>query len=240
MKPTRRSCAGCARCERFALRLFRAAAPQTSDLLQGWHAACQTPAVTRTRHRISSASFLSLALGALRAAAQSMSEGAPEVPKVVAYVPPSVNDVHEARTLTRKSFGVMAGVAKIESDVPAQVYALELGVRQQLLPGFGVSAHLDFGMGAYSSSGRKGKLDSMYVDVRGNLAPYLGPFGRFYVGPALVLGHRHFSGQSPSTGGQSLTVTGRTRIEVGTRLGVLLGSREQFESRPERRKCIKL
>jgi len=135
---------------------------------------------------------------------------------------------HEARTLTRATLGAGVGVAIVENTVPSQVYGLEAGARQQLTLGFGVSAHFGFGVGAFQSV-PQGTFDSTYIDVWGNLNPYFGPFGRFYVGPALTLGHRHFSDSNPGGGAHSVTGASRTHIEGGTRFGVLFGDREQFD-----------
>ena len=138
----------------------------------------------------------------------------------------------QARSLTRVSVGAIVGAARIEGIIDANVFALELGARQQLTAYVGISGHLGAAYGQFHSPGKWSEprtTASSYTDFWADFIPYLGPLWRFYVGPALVLSYRHYpepmvyDGYIPAK-----RITNRLRIETGGRLGLLLGSREQF------------
>lgn len=140
---------------------------------------------------------------------------------------------HQARTLARISVGVALGGAHVEGIIDANVFALELGARQQLGAYVGVSGHLGAAYGQFHNpyvwSEPKTNAAS-YTDFWADFIPYLGPLWRLYVGPALVLGYRHYpepmvyDSYTPAK-----RITNRLRFETGGRLGLLFGNREQFD-----------
>jgi hypothetical protein len=134
---------------------------------------------------------------------------------------------HQARAITRFTIGAAYGEANVEGGASAGVFALQGGVRRQLAAYFGFSAH--FGAAYARLSGAhtvKPTSGPSYSDFWADAIPYLGPLGRFYVGPALVLAYRHYS-DALMYG--THVVTARARFEVGGRLGLLFGNREQFD-----------
>ena len=141
---------------------------------------------------------------------------------------------HQARSLTRISAGVSVGQAQVEGTMQANLFGLELGWRQQLAAYVGLSAHLG---AAYADLNRAFTVNpttsaASYSDFWVDFIPYLGPLGRFYVGPALVLAYRHYAAPvvySGYTSTSSKGITSRFRVETGGRLGLLLGNREQFD-----------
>lgn len=136
---------------------------------------------------------------------------------------------HQARALTRISVGLGIGDGTVEGVIHTTPYALEAGVRQQLTSYFGISAHLGAAYArisapVYMLGAPASRSQSSYVDFWADVIPYLGPFGRFYVGPTLAFAHRHYA--DAILYGDS-SVTNRTRFETGGRLGLLFGNREQ-------------
>ncbi len=139
----------------------------------------------------------------------------------------AVDRRHQARAFPRLTIGIGYGEANVEGGASAGVFALQVGVRRQLAAYLGVSVHLGAAYarlsGAHTVQPTSGPS---YSDFCADVIPYLGPLGRFYVGPALVLGYRHYS-EALMYG--THVVTARTRFEVGGRLGLLFGNREQFD-----------
>ena len=146
----------------------------------------------------------------------------------------AVSRRHQARALTRVTVGIGLGSGKVEGNIDSSLFELEGGIRHQLATYLGISAHLGAAYGEISvpygaepSIGSKER--SSYVDFWADAIPYIGPLGRLYVGPALVLAHRRYADALVYRGSvPPLAVSSRTRFETGGRLGILVGNREQF------------
>lgn len=139
---------------------------------------------------------------------------------------------HQARAQPRFVLGVGLGSGEIEGNLATSVYAVELGYRRQLSRVTGLSLHAGAAYGIFTlprDPQADSEIDSSYSEFWIDVVPYFGPFGRFYVGPALVLGYRHYSDGRLVDGAQTYAYQDRTLLEVGARLGVLFGNREQYD-----------
>lgn len=116
-----------------------------------------------------------------------------------------------------------------------------LGYRQNYAPWFGLHlrAGLLLGVATYSTSG--GSCDSYYSSdcssgptestrLLGGLveiAPFFGPFGRFFVGPLLWGGYLDFGASELNSGGVTILLDSGTTLGFGGQFGFVLGDREQ-------------
>jgi hypothetical protein len=132
-----------------------------------------------------------------------------------------------ARYRTRFAVGGNIGYADLIGSDGLST-GLQLGLRQQLARFVGLHTQLLTQLAEdYVSSDAR----IMRTEFGCTFTPYLGPIGRFYVGPALFAGYRHYadtvSGASASD--HVRIPKSRAFLEWGPRFGVLLGAEEQID-----------
>jgi hypothetical protein len=59
------------------------------------------------------------------------------------------------------------------------------------------------------------------------IAPFFGPFGRFFVGPLLWGGYLDFGASELNSGGVTILLDSGTTLGFGGQFGFVLGDREQ-------------
>ena len=134
-----------------------------------------------------------------------------------------------ARFLTRFAVGGGYGFAD-QLDSGGLLMEAHLGLRQQITSLFGLHVQLltVFGPRDYVQRSEDGTVTRSELGVA--VTPYVGPLGRFYVGPAAFLGYRWYTSQRPSSDGtlDSMIRSGPF-FDWGPRLGVLVGAEEQVD-----------
>lgn len=141
-----------------------------------------------------------------------------------------------ARYWTRYSIGAGLGYATMrDSSIGGTLYSLQVGLRQQLTKNLGLHLRL-IGNLATTNVWATTPTDntyrkSLYVTESGAcIGPYFGPFGRFYLGPVILIGYRWYSASTTDSSSVAAWVLPNGLIrEPGLRAGILAGSEEQTD-----------
>jgi len=136
-----------------------------------------------------------------------------------------------ARNSTRISVGAgIGGVTLVGGDGKAGVFVAELGLRKQLTTQFGLHAQMTGALGLRYETDESGNSRRLTLyEVEGSVSPYFGPFGRFYVGPAVLVGYRWYSDAFVEWFAPTTKIQDQILREGGFRLGILAGNEEQFD-----------
>ena len=136
-----------------------------------------------------------------------------------------------ARNSTRISVGAgIGGVTLVGGEGKAGVFVAELGLRKQLTPQFGLHAQITGALGLrYETDESGGTKRLTLYEVEGSVSPYFGPWGRFYVGPAVLVGYRWYSDAFVQWFAPTTKIQDQILREGGFRLGILAGNEEQFD-----------
>jgi hypothetical protein len=139
-----------------------------------------------------------------------------------------------ARYKTRIALGGSIGASSTETSTDRTFVAAQLGLRQQLSTSFGFQGHAQFALVPSDNTAYYQDTATRY-EVAGIATPYFGPFGRFYIGPAVLAGYRwHSVDEPPSSPSMIPGYTpsrprDRAFAEGGLKMGILAGSEEQFD-----------
>jgi hypothetical protein len=136
-----------------------------------------------------------------------------------------------ARNSTRISVGAgVGGVTLVGGEGKAGVFVAELGLRKQLTMQFGLHAQITGALGLrYETDESGGTKRLTLYELEGSVSPYFGPFGRFYVGPAVLVGYRWYSDAFVQWFAPTTKIQDQILREGGFRLGILAGNEEQFD-----------
>ena len=136
------------------------------------------------------------------------------------------------RAVPRFRLGAAVGSGGTQNHGGVSVYAASIGFRKQLVDVLGLSIDLSatYGRvaGVYDRTTMM-NVNTGYAQGDVTVVPYLGPFGRFYVGPACALGLRHYAADRFADGSLIFPTRNRLLTQAAAKTGVLLGSREQVD-----------
>lgn len=126
--------------------------------------------------------------------------------------------------------GGMGGLSLVDGLQKAGMFVVHFGVRKQLGALVGLHAQLMGTLGLRFEKDASGNSKQLTLyEGEGSIAPYFGPFKRFYIGPALLVGYRWYSDTFVQWFAPGITVQDHLVREGGLRLGILAGNEEQFD-----------
>lgn len=126
----------------------------------------------------------------------------------------------------------------VQSDLTAVGVAAAIGYRQNYSPFFGLHARVGAGVAEVSVNTDNSSSDSTSSantentsmgEVYGEICPYFGPFGRFYVGPMVWYSHFGFSENTLRSEDSVYRMPDVWKGGAGVDMGLLLLSREQLD-----------
>jgi hypothetical protein len=143
----------------------------------------------------------------------------------------SINRRQRARYWPRLSLGGgLGGVGMDNSLKTAGMFVAHVGLRKQLTELVGIHAQLIGTLGLRIVKDDSGNSKYLTLsEAEGSISPIFGPFKRFYIGPALLLGYRWYSNAFVQWLAPTESVQNHVVREGGLRLGILAGNEEQFD-----------
>jgi hypothetical protein len=143
----------------------------------------------------------------------------------------SINRRQRARYWPRLSLGGGTGGVSMDNSLKtAGMFVAHVGLRKQLAERVGIHAQLIGTLGLRIVKDESGNSKQLTLsEAEASISPIFGPFDRFYIGPALLLGYRWYSNAFVQWLAPSTTVENHVVREGGLRLGILAGNEEQFD-----------
>jgi len=143
----------------------------------------------------------------------------------------SINQRQRARYWRRLSLGGGLGGVSMDNNLKkAGMFVAHVGFRRQLTERVGIHAQLIGTLGLRIVEDATGNSKQLTLsEAEGSISPIFGPFERFYIGPALLLGYRWYSNAFVQWLAPTESVQNHVVREGGLRLGILAGNEEQFD-----------
>ncbi len=143
----------------------------------------------------------------------------------------SIKRRRRARYWPRYAIGLGTGGVSMDNSLKtAGMFVAHVGLRKQLTELVGIHAQFIGTLGLRIVTDESGNSKQLTLsEAEGSVSAYFGPFDRFYVGPALLVGYRWYSNEFVQWLAPTTSIQNHVVREGGLRLGILAGNEEQFD-----------